>query len=115
MIGIEIERHFNDDIFFPSMVYDIYLVPLHSQPIKSKTMLDLELKKEDLEKMPPRLRAYTEYKLDVGNKTIYKMYDALNYMKNVDENAIPKEEKKKILRKMKKAIELFEMPFEVYI
>lgn len=38
MIGIEIDRHFNDDILYPMMIYDVYLLPLHRQPIKSKTM-----------------------------------------------------------------------------
>lgn len=120
MIGIEIDRHFNDDILYPSMVYEVYLVPLHSQPIKSKTMEyedyfmeEYAVSKEEWDGMSPREKLFMEYNIEAGNEARFKMNNAIDFMSKVDENIIPKDEKKKILKKMEKAMMTFEYPFSL--
>ena len=120
MIGIEIDRHFNGDILYPMMVYEVYLVPLRTEPIKSKNMEyedylmeEYEISKEEWDEMSDREKLAVEYNLEAGNQVRSSMYDAMNFMEKVDENIIPKDEKKKILNKMEKAMMTFEYPFDL--
>lgn len=120
MIGIEIDRHFNDDILFPAMVYDVYLVPLHRQQNKSKTMEyedylmeEYCISKEEWATMSDREKLAVEYNIEVGNEARFKMNNAIDFMAKVDENIIQKDEKKKILKKMEKALETFTYPFDL--
>lgn len=120
MIGIEIDRHFNDDIMYPSMVYEVYLVPLHRQQIKSKTMEyedylmeEYCISREEWDTMSDREKLAVEYNIEVGNEARFKMNNAIDFMSKVDENIIPKDEKKKILKKMEKALETFTYPFDL--
>lgn len=120
MIGIEIERHFNNDVLFPAMVYDVYLVPLRPEPIKSNTMEyedylmeEYCISKEEWSEMSDREKLAVEYNIEVGNEARFKMNNAIDFMSKVDENIIPKDEKKKILKKMEKALETFTYPFSL--
>lgn len=120
MLEFEITSHYNDDIMFPAMVYEVYLVHLHRQPIKSKTMEyedylmeEYAISKEEWAEMSDREKLMCEYNIEVGNKVRSSMYDAINFIDKVDENIIPKDEKKKILNKMEKAMMTFEYPFSL--
>lgn len=120
MIGIEIDRHFNDDILYPSMIYEVYLVPLRPEQIKSKTMEyedyfmeEYAVSKEEWDGMSPREKLFMEYNIEAGNEARFKMNNAIDFMSKVDENIIPKDEKKKILKKMEKALETFTYPFDL--
>lgn len=120
MIGIEIDRHFNDNILFPAMVYDVYLVPLRPEQIKSKTMEyedyfmeEYAVSKEEWDGMSLREKLFMEYNIEVGNEVRLKMNNAIDFMSKVDENIIPKDEKKKILKKMEKALMDFTYPFNL--
>lgn len=120
MIGIEIDRHFNDDILYPSMIYEVYLVPLRPEQIKSKTMEyedyfmeEYAVSKEEWDGMSPREKLFMEYNIEAGNEARFKMNNAIDFMSKVDENIIPKDEKKKILKKMEKALMEFTYPFSL--
>lgn len=69
------------------------------------------LTREEWEQSSPRQKLAYEYCVEVGNEVRGRINDAIDFMENVDESIIPRNEKKKILNKMEKALETFSYPF----
>lgn len=120
MIELNIERHFNEDILFPSMVYtiDVYLRP---KPIKSKDMYsdyesnyleDYQITKEDWEAMPPKEKFLYYYYDEIGETTRDMLEGCYGMILEADETIFSEEEKNEILSKFDNAISMVSLPFD---
>lgn len=73
------------------------------------------ISKEEWATMSDREKLAVEYNIEVGNETRFRINEAMAFMEKVDETIIPKDEKKKILKKMEKALETFTYPFTLNV
>ena len=73
---------------------------------------DFGISREEFDTMSPREKLMFEYNI-IFNQTRWKINDAIKFIENVDENIIPKDEKKKIMKKMEKAAMDLEYPFDL--
>lgn len=118
MIELKIAKKFNDDIFFPMDIYTIS-VNLRPKPISKKMeyedsiLEEYGITREEWEQSSPRQKLFFNYNFEIGNELRWNMDKAIKFIDNVDENIIPDDEKKKILKKMEKAMMVFEYPFDL--
>lgn len=119
-LDIEITKKFNDDIFFPMDIYTIS-VNLRPKPISKKmeyedSMLEeYGITREEWEKSSPRQKLFFDYNLEIGNELRWDMDKAIKFIDKADENIIPDDEKKMILKKMEKALMAFTYPFSLQL
>lgn len=120
MIEVEIAKKFNDDIFFPMDIYTIS-VNLRPKPISKKMeyedsiLEEYGITREEWEQSSPRQKLFFNYNLEIGNELRWNMDKAIKFIDKVDENIIPDDEKKKILKKMEKALMVFTYPFSLQL
>lgn len=119
-LDIEITKKFNDDIFFPMDIYTIS-VNLRPKPISKKMeyedsiLEEYGITREEWEQSSPRQKLFFNYNLEIGNELRWNMDKAIKFIDKVDENIIPDDEKKKILKKMEKALMAFTYPFSLQL
>lgn len=73
------------------------------------------ISKEEWATMSDREKLAFEYNIEVGNETRFRINDAIDFIEKIDESIIPKDEKKKIIKKMEKALETFTYPFTLNV
>ena len=117
---IDVTKEFNGDVMFPMDIYkiDVYLRP---KPISKKMeyedsiLEEYGITREEWEQSSPRQKLFFNYNFEIGNELRWNMDKAIKFIDNVDENIIPDDEKKKILKKMEKALMAFTYPFSLQL